>query len=192
MILDNDFVAATYPKRFYDFNGELLIENMDLDWDWFIDLLDAYPKKNRKIHTHRLGWELRRLNEHIQLPKWAWQIEKDLHQIFPGKSVTLHSFGGLTDDSKSPFNIHKDGMDVFYVQVLGEIEWSIHTPKEGATETPSIDGGAELKIGHTNTIYSDWFIPGRAIYIPAGTYHNVKPYSSRVGFSFGIEDIKEE
>lgn len=188
MILNDDFVVATYPKRFYDFGGEPIVDNIDVDWNWFVELLDAYPKENRKMLPDRLGWELHKLNELIPLPKWAWQVEKDLQFIFPWAKITLQLLGGLTDESRSPFNVHKDGMDVLYVQVLGEIEWSIHTPKEGALEKVSSHKGAELKIGEVNTIYSDWFMPGRAIYVPAGTYHHVKPYSSRVGFSFGIED----
>ena len=187
MILTDDFVMATYPKRVFTFGGEPIVENIDLDWNWFIDILDAYPKKNRKMRPDRLGWELHRLNELIPLPKWAWQIEKDLQHVFPWAKITLQLIGGLTDESRSPFNIHKDGMDVLYVQVLGEIEWSIHTPKDGAEERISADGGAELKVGEADMLYSDWFMPGRAIYVPAGTYHNVKPYSSRLGFSFGVE-----
>ena len=60
MILTDDFVMATYPKRVFTFGGEPIVENIDLDWNWFIDILDAYPKKNRKMIPDRLGWELHR------------------------------------------------------------------------------------------------------------------------------------
>lgn len=189
MYLDDDFFKAYEKKEVYDFNGHAILTDEDLKevtWDWMVDFIDTYPKKLCKIIHEKIGWNLLDLQLQDNRPLWVKKIGQELEEAFPDKLITCIGFGGFSDQHLS-FDHHMDSMSVLYVQALGEIEWSNFEPLPNAQPIYSHDKGASLKPHELKRIYSDWFYPGRAIYVPAGVYHHVKPYTTRAGFSFGIE-----
>jgi ribosomal protein L16 Arg81 hydroxylase len=99
-----------------------------------------------------------------------------LREIYKQKHITLIAFSGYGADSKS-FKIHKDKMDVIYLQVYGEIIWSVW---ESDKTTPNIQPE------QGTCVFKQKFVPGDMIYIPAGTFHHVEHLDKpRIGFSFG-------
>ena len=104
------------------------------------------------------------------------EIIEQLKIIYNQKNITLIAFSGYSADSKS-FKIHKDKMDVIYLQVYGEIIWSVWE-SDKTTDNIQPDQGT--------SVFKQKFVPGDMIYIPAGTFHHVEHLDKpRIGFSFG-------
>jgi hypothetical protein len=114
-------------------------------------------------------------------PTFATDHLKEMRDVFqPRNVISLVMFCGMTDQSRS-FDIHCDDMDVFYVQVEGEITWQIWEP---------LDNARSSKLTHENArLVSEQFMePGDAVWVPRYTYHQVIPHAApRVGYSFGVE-----
>jgi hypothetical protein len=153
-----------------------------LDYNLFdhIKLIKTHNEKNTSFYDKNQTIELRSLEFRGKTPEFAKSLIKDLKELYieytGNPMVTLISFSGYGLNSKS-FGIHKDTMDVFYLQVYGEIIWSVW---ESQLED------LNLNEDQANCIYKKKFIPGDMIYIPAGTYHHVEHLDEpRVGFSFG-------
>ncbi len=187
-MLDNAFLDSVREQKYHTFNGKPIISKSDLydvDWDWITNFVDTHPRKDgdkvlRDLKPEWIGWLLLRCERRGSIPPWAKDMHSNLKKLFPDNDITIHMFGGLSDEARS-FKIHRDGMDVLYVQLIGQIEWSIWKPKPNVTPQSNMDRPNCTKL------YSNRFTPGRAIYVPRGTYHLVEPYMSRAGFSFGIE-----
>jgi hypothetical protein len=118
------------------------------------------------------------------LPKQLKEMVAQLEEKFYKNKVTLICFGSIGPNSKS-FNIHRDTMDVIYMQGLGEVNLSIWESVEGAKLVDNLDYGDRSSV---RQIFKKRFKKYDIIWIPRGTYHLIEPVGSRVGFSFGIED----
>lgn len=180
-MFDEKFFQAVRKKRHYPFkNSDVTKGAEEFDWDSFMKLLDSHPEEALNLRKDKLGFVLTKLEQRSSTPYFIKNIIDELKNTFPKNSITAHFFGGFTNKSKS-FDIHRDKMDVLYLQVLGSIEWSVWDEKKD----PGID---ILKSKNDGTKrFSQRFVCGNMIWIPRGTFHLVEPYTSRVGVSFGIE-----
>jgi len=180
-MFDDKFLDAVRAKKHYriDYPGDI-----DYSWDEFLPFLDSHPRNKMTISGDKIKFNLLALEARGSTPQFAKYIISELKKTFPKNGISAHAFGGLTDQSKS-FKIHRDKMDVFYLQVLGDIEWSVWEPNDtnwyndSAYENLSSDQGKKL--------FTERFTCGKMIWIPRGTYHLVQPYTSRMGISFGVE-----
>jgi hypothetical protein len=163
-------------------NKEVVIGYTDNDWNYdmydFMFYMNSHPEKNKmwEPKNRRLG--LIRMESRQSTPDFAKDIIKSLKQVFYKNFITCHAYCGFTNYSKS-FNIHKDKMDVLYLQVIGNTEWSIWESDLDQKDIAPEQG---------TCIFKQNFGPGNWIWVPRGTYHFVNPIGPRVGFSFGIEN----
>jgi hypothetical protein len=162
-------------------NKQVAIGYTDSDWNYdmydLIHYLSTHPEEFRlwEHDNKRLG--LTKMEFRQSTPDFAKKIIKDLKFTFYKNNISCHAYCGFTDHSKS-FEIHKDKMDVLYLQVIGNTEWSIwESDLNEMNITP--DQG--------KCIFNEKFMPGKWIWVPRGTYHFVKPFGPRIGFSFGVE-----
>jgi ribosomal protein L16 Arg81 hydroxylase len=136
-----------------------------------------HPKDITMWNDLKENLNLVKMEERPSTPDFAKKILKELKTTFYKNKISLHSFSGFTNTSKS-FDIHRDTMDILYLQVIGEIEWSIWESKLDQRIINSDEG---------KCIFKEVFRPGDMIWVSRGTFHHVKPLSPRVGFSFGVE-----
>ena len=163
-------------------NKQITIGYTDPDWDYdmydFISYVNTHPNQFKlwEPNNRRLG--LVKMESRKSTPDFAKNIIDNLKKTFYKNNITCHAYCGFTNHSKS-FNIHKDQMDVLYLQIIGDTEWSIWES--------DLDE-KEITMDQGKCILTEKFIPGKWIWVPRGTYHFVKPITPRVGFSFGIEN----
>lgn len=170
------FLQCVRDKQFHFFGN---IGNLNFTWHQFLKLLKTHPDKHTQFTDEALRFSLLHMERRGSIPRFAKDLCENLQYTFTKNQATMIAFGGLDMDHRS-FKVHRDAMDVLYVQVLGSIEWTIW-------ET---DRNVEDFYPHDNTgtqIWKQTMVPGDAIWIPRGTFHHVKPLSGRVGFSFGVE-----
>ena len=163
-------------------NKQVVIGYTDSGWDYdmydFMTYMSNHPAEFKMWEPKNKRLGLTKMETRQSTPAFAKDIIAKLKKTFYKNNITCHAYCGFTNYSKS-FNIHKDQMDVLYLQVIGDTEWSIWESDSNEKEISPDQGKCILK---------DKFIPGKWIWVPRGTYHFVKPITPRVGFSFGIEN----
>lgn len=177
-MFDEKFLQDVRDKQFHFFGNKVKI---DYTWYKFLRLLKTQPDRILDFNDEAQRFTLSALETRGSTPKFAKQIISDLEETFYQNPITLIGFGGLDMDHRS-FQVHRDGMDVLYVQVLGNIEWSIWE-----SYNYEVDAFYPHHHWEGKKIWQQTMIPGDAIWIPRGTYHHVHPLSARLGFSFGVE-----
>lgn len=189
----NGFLDAARQRKHYYF-GNLNDYDYDwnLSWDYMMEYLDSHPelqkregKEDKKLVTYEKNkkrFMLLAMEQRPSTPLMARNFINQMKETFHKNPITLHSFMGLGRGNTS-FEIHRDGMDVLYVQTIGETIFSIWKSKE---ELPMEERIVDEK--DAERIFIKRFKPGDAIWIPRQTFHYPEPVGSRVGFSFGVED----
>ena len=192
-MIDDDFLKAVRKRDYYTFKDVSLLSEADKkesDWNWLIDFVDTHPlyppgynrrskkRKLKNINPLWVGWLLVGCEWRASTPKWARVALNELQKTFYKNTVTLQLFGGISNESKSE-HIHKDPMDIIYVQGPGSVNWALWT-----TENQKMSG---IPPDECTQVYSELYTTGRACYVPRGMHHSADPLSSRCGFSFGIE-----
>lgn len=157
---------------------------IDVDWyswDSHLALIDTHPDEVCDWNRDKQRLACNNFHNRPSAPQFAKDIWNDMNNYFvppaPKKAkyekghphITNIAFTGFGRNSDS-YPRHKDNMDVFLIQVLGDIPIRI-----GYGEEESNDD--ELTV----------MKPGDAVWIPRGTYHQLYPQSSRCTFSFGFE-----
>ena len=164
-------------KQYHHFGN--IIDIVDFDMFDFSYLLRTHQEKDLVWRSDKRRIEMEGLERRGRTPTFAKDILKQLRKTFPQNYASLHGFYGPTIDSQS-FNIHRDAMDVLYLQVIGEINWVVLDDGGGTDLTPD-----QSKC----TVVEKWhFKPGDLIWIPRGVIHFVDGITPRVGFSFGVEN----
>ena len=153
------FNNRDFSKPFWD-----KIQFNPIDWNMMIDLLDSHPEKEYHRVNEKFRISLNSFHRRQSAPNFAKQIVKEMESVFHKNQITNIAFFGVGRNTHS-YPLHKDTMDVFLVQVLGEID---------------------LQVDEEERL----FIPGDCVYIPRGTQHKIMPKASRVTFSFGVEGIE--
>lgn len=171
-MFNNDFINCVRSEKIYQSHIDVQSNLYD-----FIKYSWNHPKNYIKWEDNIKRIMLTKLENRTSTPKFIRNIINEMIKVFNENPITCHSFIGLTDDNKS-FNIHKDIMDVIYLQAVGEVVFSIWDSEH---DDPIItkDQG--------NLVYKKDFKPGDWIWIPRGTYHLIEPIGARVGISLGVE-----
>lgn len=150
------FSDRDFTKPFWD-----TIQVNPLDWNNMIYLLDTHPENEYHRVNEKFRISLNNFQRRQSAPNFAQEIVKEMERVFYKNRITNIAFFGVGRNTHS-YPLHKDKMDVFLVQVLGEIELQVDQEKQ-------------------------LFTPSRCVYIPRGTQHKITPKASRVTFSFGVE-----
>lgn len=148
----------------------------------FVKYVTTHPSRTRDVWKDaKQSIHLDQCENRGSTPTFAKNHIQDLKAVFsPQNVISLVMFCGMTDQSRS-FDIHCDGMDVFYVQVEGEITWQIW---ESLNDTQS----SKLTGENARLVSEQFMEPGDAVWVPRYTYHQVIPHTApRVGYSFGVE-----
>lgn len=136
------------------------------NWDSALRFLDTHPTEITDHHKDKMRFFLKNSHKRPSSPTFSKEVVKMMEKTFHKNPITNICFFGFGRDCDS-YPWHKDKMDVFLVQVLGEI-----------------------KIRVENTDHEDEprsFVPGDCVWIPRGTHHQIITENSRVTFSFGVE-----
>lgn len=128
--------------------------------------LDTHPEDLLDYHHDKMRFFLKNAHHRGSSPVFAKSVASSMSEIFHKNRITNIAFMGFGKDCKS-YPWHADKMDVFLVQVLGDIE--IRVENTEWEETPKK------------------FNVGDCVYIPRGTHHQIITGKSRVTFSFGVE-----
>ena len=157
-----DNIAEKNP--YYGKLPQELIEKYN--WDIHMDMLDTHPEELLDTNTSKMRIGLNSFHTRPSAPQFAKEIESAMQEVFAlhGNKITNIAFTGFGPNSDS-YPRHKDSMDVFLVQVLGEIKICV----DGLHDEPVP------------------FKPGDYYWIPRGNHHQVFPTTSRATFSFGVE-----
>jgi hypothetical protein len=158
-----DLIASKTP-----FIGKLPIDVSDFyDWEKHLNLLDTHPEKLLDPNTKKFRMGMNSFHERPSSPQFAKDIVAEMREFFSmhEKKITNIAFTGFGPNSDS-YPWHADSMDVFFVQVLGDVEVTI----EGLNDNKP-----------------QWFRPGDYGFFPRGCHHRIQPHKSRVSFSFGVE-----
>ena len=135
-------------------------------WDDAMDFFEHHPEHEIDLNSDKMRYYLKNCQKRQSLEPWAKAIIDEMKTLFAQNHITLIKFYGFGKQTDS-YPWHKDKMDVFLVQVLGEVK---------------------LKVENTHTEHEALpFTTGECVYIPRGTHHHIIPESSRVTFSFGVE-----
>jgi ribosomal protein L16 Arg81 hydroxylase len=185
-MFNEDFKSAVRNREHYFFNSldsDILADLKLIDWDKIIYLLDTHPEDKFNENYEKRNFNLTEMERRDSNPALSKKIITKLKRTFPKNGITSHIFGGFTKKSKS-FNIHRDVMDVLYLQVLGTVRFSLWKP--------NLNIDAEFIYPKDATrYYIKTYKPGSMIWIPRGTYHLIEPLESRIAFSFGVEGGNE-
>ena len=136
-------------------------------WDKALRFLDTHPKEIIDHHKEKMRFFLKSSHKRPSSPEFAKYIATAMEGIFHKNPITNICFFGFGRDCDS-YPWHKDKMDVFLVQVLGEIK--IRVEGTSFEDTPRA------------------FVPGDCVWIPRGMHHQIITENSRVTFSFGVEN----
>jgi mannose-6-phosphate isomerase-like protein (cupin superfamily) len=135
-------------------------------WEEALQFLDTHPDKLIDHHPDKMRFFLKNSHKRPSSPQFAKEVVSEMESVFTRNKITNIAFMGFGANTDS-YPWHKDIMDVFLVQVFGEI--SIRVENTDYETTPRI------------------FRPGDCVYIPRGTHHQIIAGKSRVTFSFGVE-----
>jgi len=166
-------------KQYHHFGN--VVDTLGWDMFYFSKMLWSHPKEHIKFMDSFKRIELNQLQLRGSIPEFSKIIYRELKKVFHKHEITMLGFYGPEVGSES-FRIHADGMDVLYLQVIGEIVWSVwrrYDNAESKNFLPEDEEGEMLDAWH--------FTPGDLIWIPRGTYHRVEAAMPRLGFSFGVE-----
>ena len=148
------------------------VSNIEYDAYHFTRFVASHPSDKIKWADDKKKFFLLDCHLRGRLPQFAKDQIQILQQLFYQNTMSLVIFAGLNKESQSS-PIHKDGMDVFYIQVHGNITWQIYTDDE------------------QTVLFETKMVPGDAMWVPRGIKHQVLQDQPRVGYSFGCEGKPE-
>jgi len=159
--------------------------DVSFTWDDYIRMVDENFHRSKKNSINKHGRVLVMTIENARIkPPFVRDILSQMNKFFINNTASCHIFSGIVKDSGS-FPVHKDGMDVLYLQVKNTITWKIYPHKDGSRY--NIDRNIEKTPPAERSCFSRTLKPGDMMWIPRGTYHQVVTTEPRVGFSFGVE-----
>ena len=188
-MFDEKFLQNVRKREFHSF-GDVSVVPLwpkkmqksfkETDWRRVIALLDGHPSEKIEPRWDKRSYILTQMELRNGLPYFAKEIIEQLRSIFPQNKISCHMFGGFTNKSES-FRIHRDAMDVLYLQLIGQVHWSTYDAHNKSVAEPNLER-KDAKL-----IYKQHFKPGRMYWVPRERYHLVEPITSRAGLSFGVE-----
>lgn len=148
-----------------------------------VNLYRTHPRGKHNdmvmVNSHKKRIDLKDFGKRSSAPPPLQDVLRDLRQYCPEENrVTSIAFMGLTADSES-FDIHCDRMDVYYVQVIGQVTWTFWDIRDGIEIVAKPKDGTIIEQRVLN--------PGDAVWVPRGVFHHVTVTEPRVGVSYGIE-----
>lgn len=175
-LFNEEFKNSCRQKKFHYFGGVIPVE---YSWYEYTKLISTHMKDMLKFNDAKQRVDLIQLHQRESIPSFAKNILNELNKTFNKNTASLIAFSGW--DNHQSFDIHKDTMDVLYLQVIGNITWQIWE-----SDSPKKDLNPEED--EATMVWEKNMSPGDLIWIPRGVYHKVNPHGPRVGFSFGVEN----
>lgn len=159
------------------------IVNFPHDWNYYVELCDEL--KIPLVNKTKNCIELRKCASHNPaLEDFAKNFLKDLKTQFKKHDISLICFSSFGPNTQN-YPVHRDVMDVFLVQRLGNIEVSFFKTEDDIKSPVNI----KPKIAEEKDyeLVKVLMKPGDMVYIPRGVYHYINPLESRMTYSFGVE-----
>lgn len=159
--------------------------DISFSWDEYIHIINENFHLSKKNQINKHGRVLiQGIEKARSRPRFVRDILDRMNKFFINNTSSCHIFSGIINDSGS-FPIHKDGMDVLYLQVKNTITWKVYPHKDGSRFNTDRDDKKTPPA--ERSCFSKTLYPGDMMWIPRGTYHQVVTTEPRVGFSFGVE-----
>lgn len=189
--LSDDFFHSMFSRNSDAIRGKrVFTEKTDIrgdgfDWNNIIDMVDSHPRRLHDWNREKQRIALNSFHLRGSAPKFSKHIMNAMRKFFVDEhrdflsrkkykkgpqQITNIAFIGFGQCSGS-YPRHKDGMDVFLVQVVNPCRLTA-----GPSEKP--DPATDVSFD---------MVPGSMVWIPRGTWHRLEPAVSRVTFSFGVE-----
>ena len=143
--------------------GRFDLEALNTDWQVMLSLFDTHPAEKITKNSEKFRVNMRALHQRESCPGFAQLILRQMNELFPRNVNSLIAFMGFGLSSES-YPPHRDPMDVFLVQVIGDIDIEV-------------EGLGKQTMKPTDTVW-----------LPRGTEHHIQTEGSRVTFSFGVEN----
>ena len=182
-MFDDDFLEAVKNKNYFNFKTD----DPKLDeFEW-----SRFFVRTKEKHLSWFEQQKRlivyKLEKRPDLPIFARDIIQELKEIFPFNEISCQAFCTFGPEAKS-FKIHKDAMDVLYLQVRGSVIWEMW---EEIDKRLSADQPDQMFPDEGNCTFSEKLTPGDMIWVPRYSWHHAIPLETRVGFSFGVEGKRD-
>lgn len=103
-------------------------------------------------------------------------IRQYFKNIFHKNEISAHTYFGMCEQGSEQLNLHKDTMDVIYIQAINRTRFNVR------------DGTSKK---NNKILFDKVFDPQEIIYIPAGTAHEIISFEPRASISIGVEGIIE-
>jgi hypothetical protein len=172
--------------------------------DW-IKLIETHPiedlnklenkKKQLKLYKpEKDAIELRHLERRGSMPEWFKDLLGRMEKTFYKNHITALGFGSFGPNASS-FRIHRDRMDVIYLQVLGNVKLSLWRPTvpvnpvHNTLVSPEDTFHPRKDSDKAEKFWGRVFSPDELLWIPRGTYHYIEPINTRLAISFGVEGV---
>ena len=190
--MESKFDIAIRNGKPHFFRNAKLVK--DFNWVDWIQLIESHPTKDKKdkslkvFNRKKNSIEIRALQLRESCPEFAKDQLGWMRNKFNKNNITLIGFTGFGKESKS-FSIHRDQMDVLYLQTLGSVTlslWNTYQPIDPKIVTTS-DMSSEEVDKEFYCFFRETLQPDQAVWIPRGTFHLIEPLETRLGFSFGVE-----
>src|SRR5210317_1631834 len=145
------------------------VDTSGYSWNDIMPLVDTHPEEHYDWNREKQRLGLNRFHARGSAPQFAKDTFSELNDFFVSKAptkekyekgapqITNIAFCGFGQYSGS-YPRHKDSMDVFLIQVISECQITI-----GYNEEPR------------NADETRLMRPGDAVWIPRGTWHQLKP-----------------
>lgn len=177
MIFDDQELIDAIKNRQYFYKKNAV----DIEWDEFqwTYITSTTSAKHQKWYKDDNSAIFEHLQEKSSFQDWAKDILQELQEYFPRitNTINIHAFCGFGPNSQS-FTVHRDDEDVLYLQVYGEVNWSIWSSNSNKNILDSHEEGTRIA--------TERLRPGDLVWVPRRVYHMSEPISTRVGYSFGI------
>lgn len=150
------------------------IKNASLEWDQLFSWLDTGSLDDTlfcpPVAKGRINFVP--LFKMKNLPEFIKQVENEFKELFTMNTIGGQVFANWHKEGDS-FPMHKDEMDVFYIQCKNKVHVKIAAEKHG------------------DPILSKELIPGDCVWIPRGLFHKFTILEPRIGLSIGVEEFQK-
>ena len=177
LIKDNLDFREAISKRKHFFLGN--IGDPKFSMYNMLKLVPDHRKADIQFDEDRERFLLHSVHKRGKLPALVKEVINDLKHVFYKNLITLDIYSTFYED-RGRAAIHKDIVDVIYLQSVGEVDWSVWE-----SDKPE---GHVIDPDEATLLFDRRLTPGDMIYMPSMVAHRSMPVGhARLGLSFAAD-----